>query len=49
MELERIIKGDIDPSFVVTDQASLEDTPEMYRKFRDKKGAEIKVAMRPGG
>ncbi|QDM27870.1 glutathione-dependent formaldehyde dehydrogenase [Tardiphaga sp. vice304] len=46
--LERIIKGDIDPSFVVTDQASLEDAPEMYRKFRDKEDGVIKVVMRPG-
>jgi threonine dehydrogenase-like Zn-dependent dehydrogenase len=46
--LERIIKGDIDPSFVVTTQASLEDAPEMYRKFRDKEDGVIKVVMRPG-
>jgi threonine dehydrogenase-like Zn-dependent dehydrogenase len=46
--LERIIKGDIDPSFVVTDQASLEDAPTMYQKFRDKQDGVIKVVMRPG-
>jgi threonine dehydrogenase-like Zn-dependent dehydrogenase len=34
--LEKIIEGKIDPSFVVTHPASLEDAPEMYQKFRDK-------------
>jgi threonine dehydrogenase-like Zn-dependent dehydrogenase len=46
--LARIEAGDIDPSFVVTDQASLEEAPEMYRKFRDKQDRVIKVVMRPG-
>jgi len=45
---DHIIKGDIDPSFVVTDQASLEDAPAMYQKFRDKQDGVIKVVMRPG-
>ena len=34
--LQRIEAGDIDPSFVVTHPASLEDAPAMYKKFRDK-------------
>jgi threonine dehydrogenase-like Zn-dependent dehydrogenase len=38
----------IDPSFVVTHPASLEDAPEMYKKFRDKKDGVIKVMLRPG-
>jgi len=37
----------IDPSFVVTHPASLEDAPEMYKKFRDKKAGVIKVFLRP--
>jgi threonine dehydrogenase-like Zn-dependent dehydrogenase len=45
--LKRIIAGDIDPSFVVTHPVSLEDAPEMYKKFRDKKDGVIKVVMRP--
>jgi hypothetical protein len=35
--LARIEAGEIDPSFVVTHPASLEDIPEMYKKFRDKR------------
>jgi len=45
--LKRIEAGDIDPSFVVTHPASLEDAPEMYRKFRDKEDGVIKVVLRP--
>ena len=46
--LEKIVEGKIDPSFVVTHPASLEDAPEMYKKFRDKKDGVIKVLLRPG-
>jgi threonine dehydrogenase-like Zn-dependent dehydrogenase len=46
--LEKIMEGKIDPSFVVTHPARLEDAPEMYKKFRDKKDGVIKVVMRPG-
>ncbi len=45
--LKKIVDGDIDPSFVVTHPASLEDAPEMYKRFRDKKDGVIKVVMRP--
>ena len=45
--LEKIVAGEIDPSFVVTHPASLEEAPEMYRKFRDKEAGVIKVVMRP--
>jgi threonine dehydrogenase-like Zn-dependent dehydrogenase len=45
--LERIEAGEIDPSFVVTHPASLEDAPEMYKKFRDKEDGVIKVVLRP--
>ena len=47
--LERIEAGQIDPSFVVTHPASLEDALELYKKFRDKKDGVIKVVLRPGG
>jgi threonine dehydrogenase-like Zn-dependent dehydrogenase len=46
--LEKIETRKIDPSFVVTHPASLEDAPEMYKKFRDKKDGVIKVMLRPG-
>src|SRR6201996_7339901 len=46
--LAKIESGEIDPSFVVTHPASLEDAPEMYAKFRDKEDGVIKVVLRPG-
>ena len=45
--LERIEDGDIDPSFVVTHQASLEDGPELYEKFDHKDDGCIKVILEP--
>ena len=45
--LERIEKGEIDPSFVITHRASLEQGPELYKTFRDKKDNCIKVVMKP--
>jgi threonine dehydrogenase-like Zn-dependent dehydrogenase len=45
--LDRIEKGDIDPSFVITHTAKLEDGPELYKTFRDKKDNCIKVVMKP--
>jgi len=46
--LERIQEGEIDPSFVITDVASLEEGPELYKKFRAKRDGCIKVVMKPG-
>jgi len=48
MLLERIARGEIDPSFIVTHQVSLEDAPHMYETFRDKQDECIKVVMTPG-
>jgi threonine dehydrogenase-like Zn-dependent dehydrogenase len=45
--LERIINGDIDPSFVITHTVPLEQGPEMYKTFRDKQDGCIKVVMKP--
>lgn len=42
-----IEEGKIDPSFVVTHRASLDEGPELYKTFRDKKDGCIKVVMRP--
>ena len=44
---ERIEKGEIDPSFVITHSAKLEDGPELYKTFRAKKDGCIKVVMKP--
>jgi len=45
--VRRIEAGQIDPSFVITHRASLEQGPEMYRTFRDKTDNCIKVVLRP--
>ena len=47
--LARIEKGEIDPTFVITHRASLEEGPGLYEKFRDKQDGCIKVVMRPHG
>jgi threonine dehydrogenase-like Zn-dependent dehydrogenase len=43
--MERI-EGEIDPSFVITHRASLDDGPNLYKTFRDKKDGCIKVVLR---
>jgi threonine dehydrogenase-like Zn-dependent dehydrogenase len=45
--LERIEKGEIDPSFVITHRATLEQGPELYKTFRDKQDGCIKVVLKP--
>ena len=39
--------GEIDPSFVITHRATLEEGPELYKTFRDKQDGCIKVVMKP--
>jgi len=46
--LERIERGEIDPSLIITHRVTLDDAPEMYRTFREKDDACIKVVMKPG-
>ncbi len=45
--LGRIKKGEIDPSFVITHRARLEDGPAMYKTFRDKQDGCVKVVINP--
>ncbi|MDB5401852.1 MAG: Alcohol dehydrogenase GroES domain protein [Rhodopila sp.] len=45
--MERILNGEIDPSFVITHRASLQDGPDLYKTFRDKKDGCIKVVLKP--
>ena len=45
--LARIEKGEIDPSFVITHRATLEDGPALYKKIRDKQDGCIKVVLKP--
>src|ERR1700712_1149796 len=45
--IEKIQKGDIDPSFVVTHTAPLSEAPSLYKTFRDKQDGCIKVVLKP--
>ncbi|HEX2554570.1 MAG TPA: zinc-dependent alcohol dehydrogenase [Microvirga sp.] len=45
--VRRIERGQIDPSFVITHTASLEQGPEMYSVFREKQDSCIKVVLKP--
>src|SRR5215468_4908649 len=45
--LDRIRRGDIDPSFVISHRFGLDDAPEAYRLFRDKEDECTKVVMKP--
>lgn len=45
--LERIEKGQIDPSFVITHRLSLEDAPRGYDLFANKEDHCIKVILKP--
>ncbi|HWR36143.1 MAG TPA: zinc-dependent alcohol dehydrogenase [Clostridia bacterium] len=45
--LERIQHGEIDPSFVITHRVSIDNAPEMYRKFLNKQDHCIKVVLDP--
>jgi threonine dehydrogenase-like Zn-dependent dehydrogenase len=45
--LERIEDGDIDPSFVITHETSLENALEMYETFRKKEDGCVKVVLTP--
>ena len=47
--LAHIEKGDIDPSFVITHRATLDEAPELYKTFRDKHDGCIKVVLDPWG
>jgi threonine dehydrogenase-like Zn-dependent dehydrogenase len=45
--LERIERREIDPSFVITHRAPIDQAPEMYRTFRDNRDDCIKVVLQP--
>jgi threonine dehydrogenase-like Zn-dependent dehydrogenase len=47
--LDRIERGDIDPSFVITHRMSLDEAPTGYKIFRDKQDQCIKVVLKPNG
>jgi len=45
--LDRVEKGEIDPSFVISHRVPIDEAPAMYRKFRDKEDNCIKVVLDP--
>ena len=45
--LERIERGEIDPSFIVTHRARLADAPRMYELFKHKQDECLKVVLTP--
>jgi len=47
--LDRIQKGEIDPSFVITHRLRLEDGPKGYEMFREKAENCIKIVLKTNG
>ncbi len=45
--LDRIQKGEIDPSFVITHRMNLSEAPQAYETFKNKKDNCIKVVLKP--
>ena len=45
--LDRIVAGEIDPSFVITHRMGLDDAPNGYAMFRDKKDNCEKIVLKP--
>jgi threonine dehydrogenase-like Zn-dependent dehydrogenase len=45
--LERIEKGDIDPTFIITHRASLDQAPQMFETFLNKQDECMKVVLKP--
>jgi threonine dehydrogenase-like Zn-dependent dehydrogenase len=47
MLLDRIQKGDLDPSFIITHHLKLDEAPRAYQTFNQKQEHCIKVVLRP--
>ena len=47
--LARVQSGAVDPSFVITHRLPIDQAPEAYKTFRDKKNECIKVILKPHG
>ncbi|CAN5434460.1 zinc-dependent alcohol dehydrogenase [soil metagenome] len=45
--LERIQKGDIDPTFIITHRLKLDDAPEVYEVFNNKEDECLKAVLTP--
>ena len=46
--LEKIMSGEIDPSFVITHEVGLDEAPQAYETFKHKEDGCIKVVLKPG-
>jgi len=47
--LEHIVKGDIDPRFIITHRMPLSQAPEGFAIFSDKRDRCIKIVLKPNG
>ena len=47
VHVEKVEKGEIDPSFVVTHRVPLDEAPHAYASFKDKAEPCIKVVLKP--
>ncbi len=45
--LDRIDRGEIDPSYIITHRVGIDDVPPMYEIFRNKQDECIKVVLKP--
>ncbi len=45
--MDKVVSGEIDPSFVITHKIGLDEAPDMYKTFRDKEDGCIKTFIRP--
>jgi threonine dehydrogenase-like Zn-dependent dehydrogenase len=45
--MEHVKRGEIDPAFVITHRARLDEAPQMYKTFRDKEDGCINVVLEP--
>ncbi|MEX0712957.1 MAG: glutathione-dependent formaldehyde dehydrogenase, partial [Pirellulales bacterium] len=45
--LERIERGDVDPSLIITHRARLDEAPGCYSTFNEKEDSCVKVVLKP--
>jgi threonine dehydrogenase-like Zn-dependent dehydrogenase len=45
--LERVEKGEIDPTFIITHRMRLDEAPQGYEMFGNKEDECLKVVLRP--
>jgi threonine dehydrogenase-like Zn-dependent dehydrogenase len=45
--LERIEKGHIDPTYIISHRITLDEVPEMFKVWRDKREGVTKIVIDP--